>query len=151
MYGYVLGDPVGFVDPDGLINRRAGHGHNRSYPSQGSKSRAIDLANESKKDAENSGLPGLGNGLADAYRHCLWSCRMTYELGSLDAWLYGTGHEVWDNELTPYSESKMDLRNNCTGRELGDNKSPFNCKSKCFKALKDGKLVTSPLVGGVTY
>ncbi len=30
LYGYVLGDPVNFVDPDGLINRNGGHGHNRS-------------------------------------------------------------------------------------------------------------------------
>jgi len=29
LYGYVLGDPVGFFDPDGLINRSGGHGHNR--------------------------------------------------------------------------------------------------------------------------
>jgi len=29
LYGYVLGDPVGGFDPDGLINRNGGHGHNR--------------------------------------------------------------------------------------------------------------------------
>jgi len=31
LYGYVLGDPVSGFDPDGLINRSGGHGHNRSY------------------------------------------------------------------------------------------------------------------------
>ena len=30
LYGYVLGDPVGFFDPDGLINRSGGHGRNRN-------------------------------------------------------------------------------------------------------------------------
>ena len=29
LYGYVLGDPVNFIDPDGLINRSGGHGSNR--------------------------------------------------------------------------------------------------------------------------
>jgi RHS repeat-associated protein len=29
LYGYVLQDPVSFFDPDGLINRSGGHGHNR--------------------------------------------------------------------------------------------------------------------------
>ena len=152
LYGYVLQDPVKFFDPDGLINRSGGHGHNRNYPSISSMTQANQLANQSSRDAENSGLPGLGNGLADAYRHCLWSCSMTYELGSFDAWLYGTGHEVWDNELTPYEESRMDLRNNCTGRELGSDNSPFNCKTKCLRALQDGKLVTAPVTTqGITY
>ena len=90
--------------------------------------KAKDIVN----NAENSGLPGLHNGEADTYRHCLRSCQMTTSLGSFEAWLFGTGHEVFDNKLSPYNESQMDFANNCKGRELGDNGSSLSCEEKCM-------------------
>ena len=77
---------------------------------------------------------------------------MAYNLGTTEAWLFGTGHEVVDNRLSPYNESQMDFSNNCKGRDLGTNGSPFTCEVKCMKALEKGDLTTQlPKKGGYGY
>ena len=141
LYGYVLGDPVDLVDPEGLE-------WYKPWTWLDDYNKAKKLANESLQNARNSSLGGKHNGMADAYRHCLWSCKLAYNLGSVEAWLFGTGHEVFQNKLSPYNESQMDLANNCTGRELGTNGSPFTCEIKCMNAVINGSLVTAPPQGG---
>jgi len=141
LYGYVLNDPVNLVDPWGLE-------WYKPWTWEDDYNKAKDIANNVLNNAENSGLPGLHNGEADAYRHCLWSCQMTTSIGSFEAWLFGTGHEVFDNKLSPYNESQMDFANNCKGRELGDNGSSLSCEEKCMQALGNGDLITNPPQGG---
>src|SRR5262249_55066116 len=53
----------------------------------------FNLSRQSSADAENTGLPGLNNGPADAFRHCLWSCRMTQAIGVEHAKLIADEHE----------------------------------------------------------
>jgi hypothetical protein len=83
------------------------------------------------------------NGLVDAYRHCVWSCLMTYEFGAEDAKEIGDNHESAGNRRNPpqpKNEEVMDKSNNQTGRACGVNKRPETCKSKCEKKALDGKL-----------
>jgi hypothetical protein len=121
-------------------------------PSAEDYNRAKEIADEALENAKNSSLPGKHNGLADAYRHCLWSCKMSYELGGFEAWTFATGHELFDNHLAPYNESQMDFANNCSGRDLGSDGSPFTCEVKCMNAAKNGDLITSPPKGaGIGY
>lgn len=91
------------------------------------------------KQAQDSGLPGLHNGPADAYRHCWWSCEMVKQCSSTSSYIAGTGHEI-----TSYTqgESEMDLHNNAAGRACGDEIS--SCDSCCRDELDKGNLVTSP-------
>ena len=47
--------------------------------------RGGELAIEALKSAQKTGLPGLHNGAADAWRHCYWNCRMVEEINEEDA------------------------------------------------------------------
>jgi hypothetical protein len=98
------------------------------------------------EQARRSGLPGLHNGPADAYRHCWWSCQMVNECSWLGAYVAGTGHEVTD--WTPV-ESDMDLNNNAAGRDCGGGSA--SCDACCRAKLANGKLTvmtSSTSVGG---
>jgi RHS repeat-associated protein len=145
LYGYVLQDPVNLVDPLGLE-------WYKPWTWKDDYNKAKELADKALEDTKKSGMPGIHNGQADAYRHCLWSCKMAYNLGATEAWFFGTGHEVIDNRLSPYNESQMDFFNNCKGRDLGTNGSPFICEIKCMRALERGDLNTLPSEkGGYGY
>lgn len=69
---------------------------------------------------------------------------MAKELGSFDAWVFGTGHELED-ELTlepqPLNELRMDLNNNDVGRQCGKDKTR-SCEDNCMDALMFGELTT---------
>lgn len=89
--------------------------------------KAKNIANQALKDAQSSRLPGLHNGPADAYRHCVWSCEMTKELGAVQAKKIGDTHEAYGNG--PSAENYMDYYNNALGRVMGGKSE--SCQSSC--------------------
>lgn len=99
--------------------------------------KVLPLVEQSKKAAQESGLPGLHNGEADALRHCYWSCEMTQAIGSEQAKRVGDVHEACGKG--PPQETNMDLKNNAVGRTLG-NSSQADCRNECAAAVKDRRL-----------
>lgn len=69
-------------------------------------------------EAQLSGLPGLHNGPADAYRHMLWAARLTQVFGRDLAPTILEWHEATDT-LQPHAEAIMDRHNNAIGVEIG--------------------------------
>jgi hypothetical protein len=101
---------------------------------------AYRLADEASAAARASGLPGEHNGPADAFRHCLWSCRMTQELGADQAQRVTDTHERCEPN-NPKDEEAMDQANNAAGRRLA---APgVDCNAACFEAVRDGTLQTT--------
>jgi len=98
------------------------------------------LANEALAAARASGLPGLHNGQADAFRHCFWSCRMAQQIGADQAEEVGDTHERCNKN--PVGEEAMDQANNAAGRDFGT--AGANCHDLCLQAAHDGTLQTSP-------
>lgn len=95
--------------------------------------RASELATESLRAAQNSGLPGLHNGPADAWRHCFWNCRMRDVIGAEDAKDVADNHERRGGG--PAIENAMDYHNNDQGRQCtGD------CDTCCQTRLDAGRL-----------
>ena len=123
---YVKNNPINYADSLGLFLDTG---------------KARQIAEKTLKEVKESPMPGKLNGEADAYRHCLWSCRMRMESGSFDAWVFGTGHELWDNRNEPDNQKKMDLNNNWYGRTCQINKGD-SCEQKCSEALQSGQLTT---------
>jgi hypothetical protein len=102
------------------------------------------LAPIALRQAEMSGLPGLHNGPADAYRHCFWNCEMVKQCSWLSAYIAGTGHELTDWTA---NESEMDLNNNSVGRDCG--KATSTCDQCCREKLANQELtVLTPEVPG---
>ena len=97
--------------------------------------KAKQLADDALSAARKSGLPGLHNGAADAWRHCYWNCRMTNEIGADQAESVSTNHEK-DN-AGPEIENKMDLHNNMIGYT--------SCGEDCDTCCQD-KLDSSQLL-----
>lgn len=98
-YGYVGGNPLSRIDPAGLDFREkaaavASVGVPRSIW-------ASNFADTALISAQNSGLDGLHNGPADAYRHCVWSCLMTADMGVDVATKIGDQHEEAGNRGGP--------------------------------------------------
>lgn len=137
-YLYANANPLSFTDPLGLVSLG-------EVLSQVGAVGPIDahtasnIADQSLAAAANSGLPGLHNGSADAYRHCLWSCEMAKAIGAKQAEEVGNIHEKFGKN--PPGETCMDLRNNAQGRNAAN--SP-DCASSCRGLLTGGKLQTSP-------
>ena len=99
------------------------------------------LANEALAAAQTSGLTGLHNGPADAFRHCFWSCRMAQEIGADQAKEVGDTHERCTKNNPP-GEEAMDQANNAKGRGFGT--PGANCLDACMQAAQNGTLQTSP-------
>jgi hypothetical protein len=97
--------------------------------------RASEIADESLRAAVKTGLPGMHNGLADAWRHCFWNCRMTDAIGADQAETIANNHEA-DNP-GPILESTMDLANNVQGRRCGGT----SCDACCQNKLDTGQLI----------
>jgi hypothetical protein len=95
--------------------------------------RGGELAQEALKAAKQTGLPGLLNGPADAWRHCYWNCRMVEEINEEDAEDISANHEKHGFSST--AELMMDTWNNKEGRKC----SP-DCDLCCQSKLDAGKL-----------
>jgi hypothetical protein len=108
---------------------------------------AKNIADLALEAAINTGLPGLHNGPADAWRHCFWNCEMTKEIGRDQAKIIADNHEKHGSG--PAVENLMDARNNWEGRECGTLKSECDncCQDKLDSATLDvivnGKMVPS--------
>ena len=88
------------------------------------------------------------DGLGDAFRHCLWQCLLTRNLGAQSASEWGAAHESGENS----NASRMDLHNNLVGRAIGTSLRPRwggrykgflvaeAAEQGCMSALKNGRL-----------
>jgi len=92
------------------------------------------LADHALQSAQNTGLPGLHNGSADAWRHAYWNCIMTGALGKKKAKLIADNHEKHGGG--PANENAMDYHNNEQGRECGGT----SCDSCVTEKLNNGQL-----------
>jgi hypothetical protein len=104
-------------------------------------------AYKAKQDAEtalaaarNSGLPGLHNGPADAYRHALWNFLMTQSIGEEQAKKVADIHEEYGSN--PANEATMDYHNNHKGRKAGAKGGDAN--AKIMGLLNSGELLVIP-------
>jgi len=60
----------------------------------------------------------LHNGKGDAFRHCYWNARMTVDMGKDTAKTFADLHEEGGDG--PQAEKDMDLANNASGRQFGE-------------------------------
>ncbi len=135
--------------------------------------RAKQLAAEALTAARQTGLPGIHNGPADAWRHCYWNCRMTAVIGKDDAAFIAENHEEQEED-NPTAERMMDTWNNKEGRDCAEpepvagsgappkddyataaaklaaaQKRPaVDCDSCCQQKLAAGKLLILEDLGG---
>ena len=105
--------------------------------------KAKQLADKALVAAQRTGLPGLRNGPADAWRHCYWNCTMTAELGFADAQAIADNHERHGGG--PANEDTMDFHNNLWGRLCGGK----NCDACCQNDLNTGVLRVIDSTGSV--
>ncbi|QMU66563.1 MAG: hypothetical protein GKR88_21230 [Flavobacteriaceae bacterium] len=116
------------------------------YKLQKSNSKGI-----AEKFAENSGLKGLRDGNADAFRHSLFNALNTQTVGEKLTKELGDAHEE-DRPLDPKGK-KMDLHNNKVGREVGKENpkaSILETATKLLDKLADGEMVSIDSKGNVT-
>lgn len=139
IYAYVGGDPLSHSDVYGLASNEEKVTQVLAVGPADALT-ASQLADQALSAAQASGLQGLHNGPADAYRHCLWSCEMSRAIGEDQAEDVGNIHEELGNN--PPGETCMDLHNNSQGR--GSAGRPGSCDSNCRGLLKNGGLQTSP-------
>lgn len=105
--------------------------------------KAKKLAEKALSEAERTGLPGLGNGPADAWRHCYWNCTMTGEIGAGQAKFVADNHEKHGGG--PANQNTMDYHNNDKGRSCGGK----NCDTCCQTKLDSGELRIVDATGAV--
>ena len=80
-----------------------------------------DAVAAARTEARNSGLPGLHNGPADAYRHILIAGELARRKGPVMGFVYATGHELANlRQGQPGNEFGMDFRNNLVGWWIGN-------------------------------
>ena len=147
-YAYAYDDPLSFSDPMGLV---PGAGP-RTKPPPSILACGRQVATTVALQSLGLGLAGEGqdNTPWNAYLHCLWSCEMVKQCGSIASLLVGTGHELWDNGTVPYikypTASSFDLANNAKGRQCAGNLAcvagqPSSCQDCCLSNLKSGFLM----------
>jgi hypothetical protein len=106
--------------------------------------RAKNLASKSLAAAERTGLPGIRNGPADAWRHCYWNCTMTAAIGADQAKTIADNHEKHGGG--PANENAMDFHNNAEGRLCGGK----DCDVCCQNDLDGGLLrLIDPTTGAI--
>jgi hypothetical protein len=100
--------------------------------------RAKSISSWATAESEKAGLRGTMDGPKDAYRHCIWSCRLTQDIGRKEAALIGRNHETISTTNSRAARS-MDAHNNWVGRECGDIRGG-DCTTFCRLRLHQGKL-----------
>ena len=146
MYAYAENNPVSLNDPFGLQATDWDEVWN-DIKNVGARYtlKGRQLASQARADAKKTKLPGEHNGLQDAYRHCLWSCRMTQELGATAAQRIGDEHEnAGERARQPGWEKAMDLANNAAGRACAGKTDRAgkrrDCADTCMETLRRGGL-----------
>ncbi len=71
-----------------------------------------------------SDMPGVHNGIGDAYRHAYWSALNSQDDGAGKAISFGLAHER-STPNNPYNEKQMDLNNNAWGATYASNHPNF--------------------------
>lgn len=104
--------------------------------------RAKKDADAALRAARVSGLPGLWNGPADAFRHAYWNCLMVKSIGYSQAKTVADTHEEFGKNHP--NERLMDDHNNAIGRLLGSNAKGKDCADLVLQALKNGSLLIIP-------
>ncbi|KAF1813771.1 hypothetical protein P152DRAFT_291730 [Eremomyces bilateralis CBS 781.70] len=79
----------------------------------------------------------LHNGKGDAFRHCYWNALMVIEIGGSDAKSIADNHEQGSSGR----EKDMDLKNNASGRRIGNGATKEGAKNGCKAAADNGDLV----------
>ncbi|RKZ41932.1 MAG: hypothetical protein DRR00_31330, partial [Candidatus Parabeggiatoa sp. nov. 3] len=136
LYGYVLGDPINGIDPQGLqdailepIEAIANVGAYDAYTAYQDSKTADKAARELMKNDPNLGWLDWADGEPSAYRHCVWSCLMTQHIGNEQAEDVGDIHEFWGDN-SPQS-SQLDQCNNQSGRDIGEKNPNGDCIQLC--------------------
>ncbi|WP_353327894.1 DUF6973 domain-containing protein [Chitiniphilus shinanonensis] len=102
---------------------------------------ALTAAIMADKATKQSELPGLHNGPADAFRHCVWSCAMAGSIGVTQAKIIGDNHEIeGDKNGQPPDEKEMDLYNNQKGRDCDLERESKTCPQKCLNLINKREL-----------
>lgn len=142
-YAYVGGNPVRYVDPMGRA----------PIDFQGKVDAVLAVGSSAARDAGNmgeeanavaagTGLPGAGDGPQDAFRHCLWSCQMTQNIGLTSSVKMGLIYEESGNRAGQTRlQEQMDMANNLQGNICGLQNNNKSCFQRCYERLDDCKLV----------
>jgi hypothetical protein len=104
--------------------------------------RAKSAATTATSAAQNSGLPGLHNGPADAFRHAYWVCLMTVAIGADQAKTVADTHEQFGANHP--NEQQMDDHNNAMGVQIGQGAKDGDCVTLVMDALRAGHLLVIP-------
>lgn len=121
LFGYVMNDPINFIDPSGL--KPGDWWDPRTYINQGKK--AVDDMLEEFNQMKESNTVG-----ADKYYHCIAHCRATKEGpgGEFMSIIGGYGKEAKDVFKYGPSDCAEDLAANEQGRNAGSSQS---CIDQC--------------------
>ena len=99
------------------------------------------MAETALEVAQMSGLEGITDGKADAFRHAYWSTTMARDIGIKNAKIIGDNHEKYGSGLILPTE--MDLYNNEVGRDAYE----YLAKKK-FDKLPEGMQIWLKINGG---
>jgi len=110
----------------------------------GCKYNAFRIGKWAKENAGNTNLKEPIDGDQDAYRHCIWMCKLRQDKGWLCAAVVGDYKELrdWYKEFKTWTKNreKMDLHNNDVGLKIGGD-CKKSCPDECMKKFKDGELL----------
>ncbi len=107
--------------------------------------RVRDTPELARAATAETGLPGMHNGEADAFRHAYWNALMTSRAGPEFAEALATAHET--GSTNPPGEVEMDLHNNAVGRRIAvenPGATDEELRDLVLRALEAGELMTSP-------
>ncbi|WP_119394297.1 RHS repeat-associated core domain-containing protein [Salinibius halmophilus] len=153
-YGYVGGNPLGYVDPLGLSARddlsEAFNAWKQTFPSPAGYWEAVQAMKDARAaaaDVDTYGMtPAQSNyqGPADAIRHCVLACSLTQRLGreaAINILDYHERNESFNDE--------MDRQNNLMGCFIGEQADVGSCHQSCLENIDN--LLTYRGKEGLSY